>query len=623
MSKLSFRDRLAEGPLLADGAMGTYLHSRGVPPEACFDVLNLNDPALIFEVHHAYLDAGAELIETNTFGANRFKLADHGLLSQIADINRAGVEIARKAIEAAFKANRYVAASIGPLGVRLAPFGRVTTQQAQDAFREQISALVDANPDVLIFETFHDLLEIETAILAAREITDLPVIAQVTFSRDDRTLLGNTPGQVAETLAGLGVNVIGVNCSNGPAQAMRVVKAMQVALPGDSPVAFSSMPNAGWPEHVGGRVMYASGPDYFADYSAAFRDQGVSIIGGCCGTTPEHIAAMRAALDNPDYVSTIQSQGGPTAEPVEVVTSISVPSALARKLAAREFVVAVEVSPPRSAVPDKLLRAAQMLRESGADVIDVTDSPMARMRMSPWAACHLLERDAGVETVLHFPTRGRNLLRVQGDLLAAHALGIRNLFVVMGDPTRIGDYPEAADNYDIVPSGLVRLVKQSLNEGLDCAGNRIGPPTSFLVSCALNLNAPDPEQEIRVLRKKLDSGADYLLTQPVFDLDSLDRFMEHYESLYGPLETPVLIGVMPLYSPRHARFLHNEVPGITIPDTIMKRIDSAGEEAPQAGVEIAKELVGQIRDKAAGIYLMPQFSRYDLAAEIIEFIRGL
>jgi len=623
MSKLTFRDRLAEGPLLADGAMGTYLHARGVSPEACFDVLNLNDPALVFDVHHAYLDAGAELIETNTFGANRFKLSEHGLSGQLNDINRAGVEIARKAIEAAFKSNRYVAASIGPLGVRLAPFGRVTTQQAQDAFREQVAALIEADPDVLIFETFHDLHEIEAAILAAHEVCDLPLIAQVTFSRDDRTLLGNTPGQVAETLAGLGANVIGVNCSNGPAQAMRVIKAMQAALPEDSPAAFSSMPNAGWPEHVGGRVMYASGPEYFADYAAAFRDQGVSIIGGCCGTTPDHIAAMRETLDNPDYVSTVQSQSGTTAEPVEVVTSISAPSALARKLAAGEFVVAVEVSPPRSAVPDRLLRAAQMLREAGADVIDVTDSPMARMRMSPWAACHLLEREAGVETVLHFPTRGRNLLRVQGDLLAAHALGIRNLFVVMGDPTRIGDYPEAADNYDIVPSGLVRLVKQSLNEGLDCAGNRIGPPTNFLVSCALNLNAPDPEQEIRVLRKKLDSGADYLLTQPIFDLGSLDRFLERYEALHGPLETPVLVGVMPLYSSRHARFLHNEVPGITIPDAIMKRIDAAGDKAAQEGIQIAQELAEQIKGKAAGIYILPQFSRYDLAAEIIEFVRGL
>jgi 5,10-methylenetetrahydrofolate reductase len=332
---------------------------------------------------------------------------------------------------------------------------------------------------------------------------------------------------------------------------------------------------------------------------------------------------MRAALDDPDYVSTVHRPGVSTARPVEVVAVTSAPSALARKLAAGKFVVAVEVSPPRSVVLDKLLRAVQTLRDAGADVIDVTDSPMARMRMSPWAACHLLERDAGVETVLHFPTRGRNLLRVQGDLLAAHALGVRNLFVVMGDPTRIGDYPEAADNYDIVPSGLVRLVKQSLNEGQDCAGNRIGPPTNFLVGCALNLNAPNPEQEIKVLRKKLDNGADYLLTQPIFDLGSLDRFLERYEALHGPLETPVLIGVMPLYSSRHARFLHNEVPGISIPDAVMERIDSAGDKAPQEGVDIAKELAGQIKGKAAGIYLMPQFNRYDLAAEIIEFVRGL
>ncbi len=621
MSAVPFRERLAQGVILADGAMGTLLHASGVPVEACFDELNLSKPALVFGIHRQYLEAGAEVIETNTFGANRFKLAEHGLESRLAEINRAGVRLARQAAEAAFRPNVYVAASVGPLGVRLAPIGRVPAQQAHEAFREQIEVLCEAGADVLILETFSDLHEIGEAVRAAHDVCDLPIIAQMTFTRDDRTLMGDTPAQVARALANLKVDVIGVNCSNGPAQIMRIVKQMQSALAGQ-PVYLSAIPNAGWPENIGGRVMYTSGPDYFADYAVALRNEGVVIVGGCCGTTPEHTAAMRVALDNPARASTLHMVDY-AAEAAEEEIAAPAPSPLAQKLSRREFVVAVEVSPPRGLVADKILHAAQMLRDAGADVIDVTDSPMARMRMSPWAVCHLLASRAGVDTVLHFPTRGRNLLRIQGDLLAAHALGVRNLFVVMGDPTNIGDYPEAADNYDIVPSGLVRLIKQNLNQGLDWGGNRIGQPTNFLVSCALNLAAPDTEHEIKTLRKKLTSGADYLITQPIFEVDTYRQFMERYTSLHGPLDIPVLVGLLPLYSARHAAFLHNEVPGIVIPDAIRSRIEAAGDSAPQEGVRIAQELAGQFRQMGvAGLYLMPQFGRYDLIAEIIEAVRA-
>ncbi len=331
---------------------------------------------------------------------------------------------------------------------------------------------------------------------------------------------------------------------------------------------------------------------------------------------------MRAALDTaPDYLEMTMfeemDEGG------EEAAERPAPSQLAQKLARGAFVVAVELSPPKSIIADRVVRAAESLREAGADVIDVTDSPMARMRMSPWAVCYLLQDRAEIETVLHFPTRGRNLLRVQGDLLAAHALGVRNLFVVMGDPTHIGDYPDAADNYDIVPSGLIRLIKQRLNEGQDWAENRIGQPTNFLVSAALNINASDPDREIRVLSKKLESGADYLISQPIFDAADYDRFMARYSEEHGPLRTPVLAGVLPLYSTRHARFLHNEVPGIVIPNEVMKRIEQAGDDAPQEGVRIAQELAAELRQRAAGIYLMPQFGRYDLAAEIVTAARAL
>ncbi len=620
MGKPPFRERLAQGPVLADGAMGTLLHARGGRSiDSCLDELNLSNPGLVLAIHRAYLEAGAEIAETNTFGANRFKLAAYGLEAKVAEINRAGVALARQAIDETGRAGAYVAGSVGPLGVQLAPFGRVSPEHAADAFREQVEALCEAGADLLIMETFSDLREIELAVKAARDVCDLPIVAQMTFTRDDRTLLGDTPAQAAAALAGLGVDVIGANCSNGPTQIIRVIRQMQAALPGEA--AFSAIPNAGWPEYVGGRVMYATGPEYFAEMALALREHGVSLIGGCCGTTPEHIAAMRAALDAPARFS-LEVLHEELAEAVDEHLAAPAPSQLAQKLARGDLVIAVEMSPPRGIAAERVLRAAQALREAGADVIDVTDSPMARMRMSPWAVCYLLQEQAGIETVLHFPTRGRNLLRIQGDLLAAHALGVRNLFVVMGDPTRIGDYPDAADNYDIVPSGLVQLIKRNLNQGLDWAGNHIGQPTNFLVSCALNLNAADPEREMRALRRKLESGADYLISQPIFEVEGYERFMEAYEAQHGPLGRPVIAGLMPLYSLRHAHFLHNEVPGISIPAGIMARLEAAGRDAPREGVRIAQELAEELRGRAAGLYVMPQFGRYDLAAEIVEAARA-
>lgn len=615
--RIPFLDRLAQGTLLADGAMGTLLHGKGVSIDACFDELNLSNPSLIFDIHFRYLEAGAEIIETNTFGANRYKLADYGFEDKVTEINRAGVEVARQAVQSSFKKNRYVAGSIGPLGVRLAPYGRVTTNMAYEAFREQVEGLNGV--DLFFIETMSDVVELAEAVRAVRALCpDTPIVAEMTFTRDDRTLLGDTPEQAAEAMRDLGVAVIGVNCSNGPAQLMRVIKAMQSVAPD---LKYSVLPNAGWPEYIGGRVMYPAGPAYFADYALAFRQQGVSIIGGCCGTTPDHIAAMRAALDDPNRRTTItvsEVEIDHAEEPAEPTA----PSLLALKLARHDFITAVEVTPPKGIATERVLRAAEMLRKAGVDVLNVADTPLARMRMSPWAVSHLLQHDAGMETVLHFPTRGRNLLRVQGDLLAAHALGVRNLFVVMGDPTHIGDYPEAADNYDIVPSGLVRLIKINLNSGLDSAGNKIGQPTNFVVSCAVNLCAPDLDREVNVTHKKIENGADYLISQPIFDISTYDTFVKRYEEVHGTLRTPIMVGLMPLYSQRHASFLHNEVPGVEIPDPIMKRIVDAGDSAPHEGVQIASEIALQLRDHhAAGLYLMPQFGRYDLVAEIVESIR--
>ncbi len=602
-------------PLLGDGAMGTMLNARGVGFEACFDALNLENPALVSEVHRAYIDAGARIIQTNTFGANRFKLAAHGLERRLKEINRSGVELVRQAGLAAGR-DVLVAGDVGPLGVRLAPFGRVQPEQARQAFAEQIGALAQAGADLIFIETFSDLYEVREAVAAARQVCTLPVAASMTFTRDDRTLLGDSPEKVALELAGLAVDVIGVNCSEGPAQIWRILKQMRLAAPG---MRFSVMPNAGWPEQVGGRIMYPANPDYFGEYAQAFYEAGASLVGGCCGTTPAHIAALGAALEKIAAGQTI-SMGEP-ALPVEAEERPSLaehPSRLAQKLSAGKFVVSVEMDPPRGLSTHKLIAGASLLAEAGADVINIADSPMARMRMSPWAVCSIIQREFKIETTLHFPTRGRNLLRVQGDLLAAHALGIRNVFVVMGDPTAIGDYPEAMDNYDLVPSGLIKLIKQNFNAGLDHAGVDIGQPTSFFVGCALNLAPQDPEQEIKNLRRKLRAGADFLLTQPVYQPEQAADFIKAYEMQHGLLEIPVLAGVLPLYSARHAAFLHNEVPGVSIPDEIQRRVRSAGEKAPQEGVRIALDLIEQMRTWASGVYLMPQFSRFDLAAEIVE-----
>lgn len=616
MSKTPFLERLAQDkPLLADGAMGTMLLSRGMSLQSNFDQLNLTKPDVVLNIHAAYVNSGAELIETNTFAANRYKLAEHGLQDRLAAINRAGVELAKRAV--GDREDVYVAGALGPLGVGLQPYGRLKPEDARAAFAEQIAALVEGDPDVILMETFTDLGELLEALRASKEVApQLPVICQTTFTQDDRTLLGNLPGTVARELHAAGADVIGVNCSGGPEQISRVLHAMRQAVP---EARVSAMPNAGFPQFVGGRTMYGATVDYFADYALTFKAMGAAIIGGCCGTTPDHIAAMREALDDAarplPHIHIFDS----SAE--EEMLKPERPTEMARKLAAGKFVVSVEMAPPRAYTLNKLLASAQLLKDAGADVINVADSPTARMRMSPWAVCHLLQTRLMVETVLHFPTRGRNLLRIQGDLLGAHALGLKNIFVVMGDPTRIGDYPDAMDNYDLVPTSLIELVQHKLNHGVDQAGNSIGQPTTFNVGCALNMGADDLDKEIKLLRKKIDSGANFALGQPIFDPRLIERFHKRYEELVSePLKLPVLMGVLPLYSTKHARFLHNEIPGINIPESILSRIDAAGDDSPQEGVRVAQELVRDMKDLVQGLYIIPSFGHYNLAAQVIDAV---
>jgi len=611
-----FRERLKQGlrPIVSDGAMGTLLHERGIDIDDCFDELNLTQPAIVAEIHQEYIQAGAQLIKTNTFGANRTKLDRHGLENRVPEINAAAVNLAQRVVSASFK-EVIIAGDVGPLGVPMAPFGHIQPEEAVDIYLEQVQALVDAGVDLVLIETMVDIYAVRAAVQAVHQVDpNMPVIASMTFTRDRRTLLGDTPEEVAERINDLDVDMIGVNCSGGPAQLLRILRKMKAAVPEGH---FSVMPNAGFPERVGGRIMYPAGPEYFHDYALAFWRAGANLIGGCCGTTPAHIAVIADTVETTpeDFLITIEP-GMDTAREI-VQEPASERSQFAQKLDAGKFVIAVEMDPPRGLSTHKRLAGASLLADAGADVIDVADSPMARMRMSPWAVCQLIQSEFGIETTLHFPTRGRNLLRVQGDLLAAHALKIRNIFVVMGDPTAIGDYPDASDSYDLVPTGLIRLIKEGFNIGVDHSGGQIGQPTNFFVGAALNLCPSNPEREMHIFHKKIVSGADFFLTQPVFDIEKARQFIKAYKVKQGSIDIPILVGVLPLVTDRHARFLHNEVPGISIPDTIQRRMALSGDKSAQEGMRIAKELVQDLQRDFQGVYLMPAFNRFDLVAEII------
>ena len=642
---MNFLEHLTQAPLLADGAMGTLLYAHGVDFDECFDGLNLTRPAIVADIHREYVRAGADLIETNTFGANAFKLAEHRLQDQVAAINRRGVEIAREAA-AAIRPGVLVAGSVGPLGRQLAPLGTIKLDEAYAAFAEQIRALAEAGADLLILETFSDIREIEQALRAAKSVCALPVVAQMTFTRDDRTLLGSAPADVALRLRVWGADVIGANCSTGPRRMLDVVSAMRDALgkeegrrmkdegekgfiPHPSSLRLSAMPNAGFPETRGERVMYPATPEYFGEYARRFLDAGVRLVGGCCGTTPDHTRLMRKAVDA--WITHTQSgaarpiaviEAQPETTPLTAAVAAFQPTQLAQALAAGEFVITVEVEPPKSNDTAPVEETAHMLREAGATVLDIADSPMARMRMSALAVAHRVQERASVETVLHFPVRGRNLLRVQGDLLAAHALNIRNVFVIMGDPTAIGDYPQANDHHDIVPTGLAQLIKGKLNQGLDSAGSSIGRPCAFLVGVAVNLTPADFDKEATLLRKKIDSGADFALSQPVFDASHARAFVAHYAAKYGPLQLPVLAGLLPLASVRHAEFLRNEVPGMFVPDATVERLNSVGKKTRTEGGRIALETLQALQGIVQGVYIIPSFGRYDVVANLIRDIRA-
>ncbi|HVE92395.1 MAG TPA: bifunctional homocysteine S-methyltransferase/methylenetetrahydrofolate reductase [Actinomycetota bacterium] len=605
-----FKRLLSDGPLLSDGGMGTALVDQGVALGACFEEVSLTRPDLVRSVHRSFARAGAGMVETNTFGANRFALSKFGLEDRVAELNQRGVDLARDA-------GVLVAGSVGPLRVHLVPYGRVTRQQAFDAYAEQVGALAAAGVDLVLIETQSDLVEMEQALSAAREACDVAVVVSATFTRDDRTLLGSTPEQVARRLVELGADAIGVNCSEGPAQVLRVIQQMAAVASGTPLVA---MPNAGGPQRVGDRILYPATPEYLADFARSALGAGACFVGGCCGTQPAHIEAMARVLSEPRQQRLELAMTVAADEPSGPAPS---PTKLATALREGRFVVVVEMEPPKGYSVARLLAGAETLSDAGADVVYVPDGSRARLRMSGWAACRLVQEHAGVETILGFPTRGRNLLRVQADLLAAHALGIRDLFVCLGDPTEIGDFPQATGRVDVTPTGLLTLVTQSFNRGHDQSGTSIGEPTAFVAGCAVDLAAHDVDRECRVLRRKIEAGAAFALSQPVFDPAVVQNFRRAYEQRHGRLDLPIFPGVIPLLNSRNADYLHNEVPGFSIPEEVRDRMRRAGEgaEAEAEGLRIAIDLAAGLREQAAGVYLLPPFRRFDLAAEVVDAIR--
>jgi homocysteine S-methyltransferase len=509
----------------------------------------------------------------------------------------------------------FVAGAVGPTGRILANVGDVKPEEVRAAFREQVEALLEGGVDLIILETFPDLAELREAVLAVKDASDLPVVAQMTFQRDGRSMGGEPPDEVANVASALGADVAGINCSLGPQPVLEVIEQMAAA----SSIRLCAMPNAGLPRFMDGRMIYPSTPDYFAEYAKKLVLAGANIVGGCCGTTPEHTAAMRQALDG--EWNTRGRAGGVTVVPAPKASTSEpggVTSGLRSKLKEGEFVVSVELDPPRGLNPRKVLEGAAHMKALGADCINIGDSPMARVRMSAIALAVLVEQRVGVEPIIHFTTRDRNLMAIQSDLLGAHALGIRNVIALTGDPPSSGDYARASGVWDVDSIGLIRILKM-LNEGTDWAGNSIGKGTDFFIACAANPTADNVDQELDRVGRKLEAGADVLMTQPIYSKDILVSFLERL----GRVEVPVLVGILPLQSSRHAEFIHNELAGVFVPDDVRERMRKAGENGVAEGIAHARELLEECRPYVSGTYLMPSFGRYEVVGELVTLAKAL
>ncbi len=654
-----FRIRLRRRPLLLDGAMGTLLFSRGIPQRACLDELVLSRSDLISAIHREYIEAGADAIETNTFGANRFRLADHGLEKLAGRLNRKAAQLAREARETSGR-EVLVAGSIGPLGPGNRPAGP-HPGIARAAFREQVEGLLEGGIDVFVFETFERLDSLMLAIEEAQRASDLPVVAQMTFGEEMRGFDGATPETAAAALTGAGVDALGINCGAGP---LVCLEALERTGPPAAGVARTIVPNAGLPRRIEGQFVYSAGPEYFAEMVPRMLAAGARILGGCCGTTPLHTKAMRAAIDasgvdrhgpstaaeqapgsergeagNPPDAADADAPradadaeadpavaAAPRTPRIEIARSddaASAPSGLARKLAAGEFVVSVEIDPPRSIRIERTVEAGRLLKDAGADLVNVSDSATGRVRMGALAVALALQQQAGLECLIHLTTRDRNVMALEAELLGAHALGIRNVLALTGDPPRVADRPSVTAVWDVDAVGLIGILGR-LNKGEDAGGASIGQAAAFTVACAFDPTASDQEKEWSRLERKLAAGAHLIMTQPLYSEVQVEAMLARSRTTFGQggFPVPVLLGVLPLHSARHAEFLHNEVPGITIPDRQRTAMHAAGERGAEAGLEMALNLLTQARSHVAGTYVMPSFGRYELAAELVRRLRS-
>jgi homocysteine S-methyltransferase len=606
--------------IVFDGAMGTMLYGKGVFINQCYDELNVRAPEMVEAIHRAYVDAGADVIETNSFGANRLKLTQYGLQTQVRELNRAAAEVARKAA----RDRALVAGAVGPLGVRLEPYGPTSKDEACELFREQIEGLVEGGVDLFILETFGDLEEIEQAIRAARAVApDKPIIAQMTIGADCLTPYGASPEDVVHALDALGADIIGLNCSVGPQTILECIEKMAP----QTRRKLSAQPNAGMPREVGGRSMYMASPEYMATYARHLVQAGAKIIGGCCGTTPDHIHAMvegirplaprlaagsgkQAGSGISESVS-VQKKREVGVEPIPFAER----SRWAAKLARGQFVTSVEIVPPRGVDATRMLSDTGRLKAAGVDAVNVPDGPRAQSRMGALMTSVLIEQQVGIETVTHYACRDRNLLGMLSDLLGASAVGLRNLLVITGDPPKMGPYPDATAVFDVDAIGLTNLVS-NLNRGLDPGGNAIGQPTRFAIGVGVNPVAIDPDHELRRFEWKVDAGAEFAITQPVFDASQLEKFFGRI----GGTHIPIIAGIWPLVSVRNAEFLANEVPGVSVPPEIISRMrranDKSKEHAIAEGIAIAREMLDRIRPLVQGVQVSAPFGKVELALDV-------
>ncbi len=615
----SFREFIQEDRVrIFDGAMGTMIYNKGIFINASYDELNLTSPDLIADIHRAYIKAGAEIIETNTYGASRLKLAHQGLDEKLRDINLAATRIARQAAAEA-RHEVYVAGAISPLGVRIEPYGPTSMEEARALIREQAELLVEGGVDCFVLETFHDLAEMHQAILAVREVSDLVIFAQMTINEEGATAYGTSPEvftpQLDKWLNSAGADVIGLNCSVGPQIILEAIEKMQA----HTNRRLSAQPNAGLPRDVGGRQIYLASPEYMARYAKWLINAGVKFIGGCCGTTPEHIKlmadAVRALSPGRRTVASItveeQSAGIP---PVPLAER----SQFGAKLAQGQFVTSVEIVPPRGCDASKMIEGVRQLKEAGVDAVNVPDGPRAQSRMGALAVSLIIEQQVGMEAVTHYACRDRNLLGMYSDLLGAAALGLHNFLLVTGDPPKMGPYPDATAVFDIDAIGLANLVNR-LNHGIDSGGNPIGQPTAFVIGVGVNPGAIDLEHELKRFQWKVEAGAEYAITQPVFDVSQLKYFLKRIEEF----RIPIIPGIWPLTSYRNAEFLNNEVPGVSVPEPILERMRRApdGAAALNEGVKIAQEMLEEVRPFVQGVQVSAPFGKIPHALAVFDVLK--